>query len=345
MSRAVSIFLRSFDESVRKGYVRLFPGDPDKSAELLNWRSHANPHGESKFAVATDRGEVVGMIALIPTRLRGPAGDCLGYQAVDTAVDPAYRGQGLFVKMGAVAQDPSMLGGDVLWGFPNANAAPGWYGRLGWTHFGAVPLLLRPLRSGFLFGRLHPKLRSIDVPLIRNRKMETDCYSDGAQLAADFDELWGQVAPAFGITVDRSGAWLRWRLLDKPGADYRCVGLKSDDGKLGSFVATKVADKHGGRLCYVMEALSLPKRTRDLSRMLLAELALAACNGAEAALAWCPKHTPNYAAYRRAGFVPVPPRVRPVEINFGARALRPQSAAAAGADAAWYVSFLDSDTN
>ena len=105
MSRAISISLRSFDESVRKGYLRLFPGDPDKSAQLLNWRSHANPHGEAKFAVATDRGEVVGMIALIPTRLRGLAGICLGYQAVDTAVDPAYRGQGLFVKMGAVDMD------------------------------------------------------------------------------------------------------------------------------------------------------------------------------------------------------------------------------------------------
>ncbi|HKP33644.1 MAG TPA: GNAT family N-acetyltransferase, partial [Sphingomicrobium sp.] len=198
MRRAISISLRSFDESVRKAYLRLFPGDPDKSAALLAWRSHANPHGETKFAVATDDGEVVGMIALIPTRLRGPTGECLGYQAVDTAVDPAYREQGLFVKMGALAQDPSVLGGDILWGFPNANAAPGWYGRLGWTNFGAVPLLMRPLRSGFLFGRLHPRLRSIDVPLIRNRKMETDRYTDGAQLAADVDQLWRQVAPGLG---------------------------------------------------------------------------------------------------------------------------------------------------
>ena len=345
MNRAISISLRSFDESVRKGYLRLFAGDPDKSSELLNWRSRANPHGETKFAVASEGDEVVGMIALIPTLLRGPTGDCLGYQAVDTAVDPAYRGQGLFVKMGAVAQDPSMLGGDVLWGFPNANAAPGWYGRLGWMNFGAVPLLMRPLRSGFLFGRLHSKLGSIDFPLIRNHKVEANRYTDGAPLAADFDQLWRQAAPGFGIAVDRSGAWMRWRLLDKPGEDYRCVGFKSDDGTLSSFVATKVAYKHGGRLCYVMEALCLPKKTRDLSRMLLAELALAARDGAEAALDWCPKHAPNYVAYRRAGFVPVPPRLRPIEINFGARALRPESAAAAAADDAWYVSFLDSDTN
>ena len=117
MNRAISISLRSFDESVRKGYLRLFPGDPDKSSELLNWRSHANPHGETKFAVATEGDEVVGMIALIATRLRTATAECLGYQAVDTAVDPAYRGQGLFVartymaKMGGAVAASNVDGG------------------------------------------------------------------------------------------------------------------------------------------------------------------------------------------------------------------------------------------
>jgi hypothetical protein len=63
------------------------------------------------------------------------------------------------------------------------------------------------------------------------------------------------------------------------------------------------------------------------------------------ALAWCPKSAPNYAAFRKAGFVPVPPRLRPIEINFGARALHQRYAAAAANGASWYVSFLDSDTN
>jgi hypothetical protein len=79
--------------------------------------------------------------------------------------------------------------------------------------------------------------------------------------------------------------------------------------------------------------------------MLLAELSGAARQGAEAALAWCPRAAPNYRAYRKAGFLPVPARLRPIEINFGARSLTPESEAAAAPDARWYVSFLDSDTN
>ena len=84
---------------------------------------------------------------------------------------------------------------------------------------------------------------------------------------------------------------------------------------------------------------------RDLARLLLSELARAARSGAEVALAWCPKSAPNYGVYRKAGFFPVPPRLRPIEINFGARALRAECAAAAAAETPRYVSFLDSDTN
>jgi hypothetical protein len=340
----IGVSLRDYDESIVEAYRTLFPGDADKSPELLKWRFQDNPHGPARFAVATRDELVVGMIALVPTRLGNAPGGRRGFQAIDTIVDPSCQGRGLFVKMGSLAQDPAMLGGDVLWGFPNANASPGWYGRLGWTNFGPAPLLMRPLRSSFIFGRVHPKLRAIDVPLIRKQPLSA-AYDGGPDFASDAGALWQRIAPQFGIGVDRSSEWLRWRLFDKPGANYRCVGMKAGAGQIEAFVATKLAEKHGSRLCYVMEALAAPERSADLTAMLLAELSSAARRGAEAALAWCPRGAPNYPAYRRAGFLPVPEQLRPIEINFGARALTPKSAGAAAAGARWYVSFLDSDTN
>lgn len=345
MDSDITVALRDYDDSIVAAYQRLFPGDPDKSPELLNWRFGSNPHGRARFAVATRSGQPVGMIALVPTRLANASGSALGFQAIDTIVDPSCQGRGLFVKMGSLAQDPAILAGDVLWGFPNANASPGWFGRLGWTSFGPVPLLIRPLRSSFLLGRFHPTLRAIDVPFIRERTQDGFVYESGEQLRGDFDSLWARVSARFGIAVERGGEWMRWRLFDKPGADYRCIGMRSAIGELDAFVATKIADKHGGRLCYVMEAIAAPGRTAGLTRMLLAELSLAAGQGAEIALAWCARTDPNYRAYRRAGFMPLPARLRPIEINFGARALTAESAFAASGKADWYVSFLDSDTN
>jgi GNAT superfamily N-acetyltransferase len=345
VSSETSTSLCDYGDLIAEAYQALFPGDPHKSDELLNWRFRLNPHGSARFAVARRSDRVVGMVALIPTRLRNAPGTAQGYQAIDTVVDPSCRGQGIFVKIGSLAQSPAALGGELLWGFPNANASPGWYGKLGWTNFGPVPLLMRPLRSSFLFESVHPMLRWIDAPLIRPRTLNSMAYQSGSQLSTDFEAFWRRIAPQFGIAVDRSGDWMRWRLFDKPGADYRCVGMKSDVGELEAFVASKITDKHGARLAYVMEAVAVPGRTADLARMLLAELSGAARQGAEAALAWCPRAAPNYRAYRKAGFLPVPARLRPIEINFGARSLTPESEAAAAPDARWYVSFLDSDTN
>jgi hypothetical protein len=340
----ISISLCDFDQSIEKARRALFADDPARSAQLLNWRSRS-PHGPPRFVVASRGDSVAGMIAFVPTRLCNAPGQGQGYQAIDTVVHPSFRGRGLFVEMGMLAQDSAALGADILWGFPNANASPGWYERLGWTNFGPVPLLMRPLRSSFFVARFHPRLRVLDLPLIRKRKGEPTVYESPERLSADFEGLWRRASANFGIAVDRGGEWMRWRLIDRPGADYRCVGMTAADGNLDAFVAVKVADKHGGRLCYVMEAISAPGCTGRLTQMLLAELGLAARRGAEIALAWCPRTAPNYAAYRKAGFLPVPARMRPIEINFGARALREEAAAATATGANWYVSFLDSDTN
>src|ERR1043165_9438989 len=99
--------------------------------------------------------------------------------------------------MGKAAQ--AELDRDVLCGFPNANAAPGWYGRLGWKNFGSVPLLIRPLRLSFLLGRMHLRFRALDFILVRARKVDAYVYSHGRELGRDFDRLWQRVAPRLGL--------------------------------------------------------------------------------------------------------------------------------------------------
>jgi hypothetical protein len=79
LSSAVRLSLSSFDDGVRQAYARLFPGDPDKSLEMLDWRFQRNPHGPARFAVAVADDIVVALIALVPTRLRSVAGQLLAY--------------------------------------------------------------------------------------------------------------------------------------------------------------------------------------------------------------------------------------------------------------------------
>jgi len=338
---AIEICVREFDPWVRDAYKKLFADDVDKTPELLHWRFLQNPHGPAKFVVAEHDGQPAGMIALIPTKLANLPDCGPVYQAIDTMVDLSFRGKGLFVEMGKIVHQS----GALVWGFPNRNAAPGWFGSLGWTNRGSVPLLMRPLRSGYFLARVHSRLRSVDLPLTQSRRSDGIAYDHGELMAAEVGQLWGKIRPAYGITVDRTSDWLNWRLMGKPNSEYRCVSHRSSEGDLAAFVASKISAKHGANICYVMEALCAEAGQKRLATLLRTEMSNALAAGAEVALAWCPTFAPSYRSLRSAGFLPVPARMRPIEINFGFRVLDGDCSAANAPTARWYVSYLDSDTN
>lgn len=345
----LSFDVRRLDEAIEQAYPRLFPEEADqKSRDLLDWRFRRNPHGPGHFAVAADAGragDIVGMIALIATRLRMPGGAVPAVQAVDTVVDPHHRGQGLFVKLGrAVHGGSAEHGGQVAWGFPNSNAAPGWFGKLEWRNFGTVPFLFRPLRSGYFLKRISPLLGSLNLPLASRRAKPGPSAAPVERFDAAFTDLWRDFAAGIGCGVDRDADYLNWRLAEHPGAAYRTVADRDAAGPIRAFASTCLLDKHGGRICYVMEAMSRPSDEARLVQLLKSEIARAAAGGADVALAWCPPDAPNRQCYRRAGFLPLPERLRGIAIHFGARRIGPAAPDEVEDARSWYLSYLDSDT-
>ena len=78
--------------------------------------------------------------------------------------------------------------------------------------------------------------------------------------------------------------------------------------------------------------------------MLAEALRRMAAAGADAALSWCFPHSPNHGAYTRLGFLPLPERVRPIELHVGVRPLDASLAGLLGRRESWYLSYCDSDT-
>ena len=335
-------------EAVLAAHRRFFPDNPTGDSDTLRrWRFERNPHGPAQFALAIDRranDRIVGMIILQATRLRRGDDILQAYQAIDTIVDPDYRGHGIFVGLGNVAHQQLVAqGAQFLWGFPNENAAPGWFGRLGWSNFGTAPFVFRPLRTGYLLRRVSPALAWLDLPLARHRPLPHD-VAVLPHIPEEASAMWReQMLDGETIGVDRTADWLTWRLFDRPSSLYRTFGLRAGRGDLTALVSTCVVEKHGGTIVYVMEALARAGHTKDLSRLLRVAMAEAARQGAEVALGWCATTAPNRTAYRRAGFFDLPDRLRPVTIGFGARALG-SAALPHDEGRSWYLSYLDSDT-
>ena len=152
---AIELDVRAYDAEIRAAYVRLFPDSETKDEVTLDWRFADNPHGRAFFALAHSEGQIAGMIGLIPAVFVVDGREVVGLQAVDTIVDPAFRGKALFVRMGkAIYEHTAVHQADFVWGFPNEQAARGWYGRLEWTHLGMVPFMMKPLRTGYVLRRI-----------------------------------------------------------------------------------------------------------------------------------------------------------------------------------------------
>ena len=296
----------------------------------VEWAFRNNP---APFAVARNNGQIVGISGYIQSRMQFGSETGIAFQAVDSFVSESMRGKGIFTQLArAYDAHAASSGGDLIWGFPNDNAAPAWFGKLGWHSHGQVPFLIKPLRAGFFCRKLRLPL---DFPLTRARDQN---LSSIAEVGEWGDALWDLAAPDIHVGTVRDRAFLNHRLFNGPQAEqYRVVA--SPDNTAPAIVATREAEKHGGRIAYVMEALG----GLSLEPLVMSELGRLASRGVELALAWSFPWSPNYHTLRKAGFVPLPERLRPIHIWFGSR---PKSGLSTLADdkGQWYLSYLDSDT-
>lgn len=299
-------------------------------AAAVNWSFAQNP---LPFAIARSGGRIVGLSAYIRSRMTFAGRSGWALQAVDSYVDATARGKGVFSRLArAYEEHAQSLGADLIWGFPNDNAAPAWFDKLGWYRHGQVPMLIKPLRTGYVLRKL---CIPFDFPMSWSRDQQLPAIPDIGSWA---DEMWMRTASGIGCGTIRNGAFLRHRLFDSPAAaGYRVVADTSSGS--ASLVATCEAEKHGGRIAYLLEAIG----GSSAKELLMSELGRLRDRGVELVLAWCFPWSPNAGMLRSAGFLSLAEPLRPIRIWFGSR---PQTeiARCANLRKQWYLSYLDSDT-
>jgi GNAT superfamily N-acetyltransferase len=316
--------------------------------DALRWQYLENPTRELLVDLAVSGERIAGIYAVQPAFVRVRGVRMLAAQSVDTLVDSDFRGRGLFTKTAeAVYQRVRNRGGAFVYGFPNANSAPGFFRKLGWLSLDPVPFLVKPLSTAFIasklpFGRWLSRLPDLRLPIAGPRLQAAQELRPVTEFGPELDQLWTRFASGVTVAVDRSAAYLQWRLT-KPGEQYQCLGVYEEE-KLVAFCAYTTVDKHGGRIGYVIELLYDLGR-HEVGAALLAEcLCRMASDGADAVLAWSFGHSPNAKAYSKVGFVALPEKLRPIELHAGVRPLDESLSEVLRDRRNWYVSYCDSDT-
>jgi len=330
-----------------EAFARLFEQEGfQRRPTYLQW-AFSTGSRNGLVALARDRSannKIVGLLGLLPSQVVCARDSLKAYLAVDLVVDPGYRGRGLFMGLGQIAlEGAERLGAKLVWGFPNEAAAHGWFNRFGWVNVGPVPLMVRPLRSGFFLRRISPWLGKFDIQTFvpKARRGVQICEID--TFGSNIDKLWHAFSRQVGCCQERDAVWLNWRINRHPLNTYRTVAIFDSDGCISAFVTSRLSKKGDDSILYIMEAMcDVEGNDKVLVELLNHELFIAAEQGAGAALSWCRANAPNYPHYRRSGFLPVPARVRPRSSFMGVRLLgdQPQDVDFQN----WYISYLDLDT-
>lgn len=229
--------------------LRRFCGQPAREARS-RWLYEQAPDGPAHVFVAEDgkKNEIACGYAIVPMRFVGPAGRLRVGQAVDGLVHPAYRRQKLFQRV--VTYALAQVGGqfDFLVGFPNEKSVgamlkTGWQ-KINYLSSWSLPLSGRAIASRLLSegrGRtlvgtaLHPLVAARNRWLSLRAGAKLECVPLTSECSLDFATALDEVQDANGVNLPRTPRFIRWRLLDPPGAPYRVQGLSYDHELSGYF--------------------------------------------------------------------------------------------------------------
>lgn len=330
--------------------------DSPKDLSGLEWQYLRNPAGGGIAAFSIDTaaskvGVVAAIYAVFPVRFVVNGHEVTSAQSLDTLTDAAYRGRGLFLIQAQQVYDRCRSMGMVMvYGFPNANSAPGFFRKLGWQPLGPVPFMIKPLRSRYFAARV-PIIGSLlklapDVGL-RNPIVVGRSPQLPVERLHNFDEssdaIWREYVSSCDVAIVRDATYLNWRFFEKPGG-YEVYGCRDEAGRLRAFAVLAIREKHGGRIAYLMEVLHDDGGENAARSCLEHIIARARAERCDALLAWNLEHSRNHSLLREVGFLNMPERFRPIELHFGVLPLEDKFAGIVSNRKSWYLSYCDSDT-
>lgn len=330
-------------DDIKRIFVRNgFPRTTTYNQHIYRARLGAN----ARCCLCYDSEELAGMYAVVPARFKIGGSFLLSYQSLDTIVDQDYRGQKLFQKTALTLYTNLENEGECLvYGFPNVNSFSGFRKYLDWKFLDPVPFLIRPISLSYFIKSnvLSHLLSFIRFPVFSFGSKRLKHFYEFPDLPG-LDALCEDFCQSYEVGVHRSLDYLRDRYKFAPEKRYQYIVLTDQASQLRGFGVFCVEEKHGGRIGYVMEVIAHHNDVKSLGK-LIGEI-VRQCNRARAdcVLAWCFNHSLPYKGYRSNLFVPIPERIRPVELHFGYRYRGGYYSSLLTHRRSWFISYSDSDT-
>jgi hypothetical protein len=227
----------------RRAFAAADPHAAPRDLGAWRWRFERNPDGASVMLCLDPEGRVVAQFAASRAQFAHAGERLCGGQALDSFVDPAWRGlarSGAFVRTGlAFAERFGGEGGGrsaFLWGLPAPAARRIGAARLGYgfvrsvLQLAAAPARVRPRAAG-----------AIEV-----RELE--------RFDGEFDAFFEAQAQGRGTIAVRDARRLQWRYRERPGAHYAVAEARAG-GRLAGWAVTCAGSLAGREATLLVDLL------------------------------------------------------------------------------------------
>lgn len=328
-----------------------------KSLDHLQWQYIDGPTTLPPLAAlglaseSDPDGELAGIYAVFRSHFLCNGITVPACQSLDTLTSQGFRGRGLFNNLAKIVYDRCREEGvGFVYGFPNGNSAHGFFNKLKWINLDPVPFLIKPLNLSYFVKKLPlPYVVKSRIPIVRLGVKSKNIPSGfeirrNIEYGSDYDGLWRDFCRDLVLALDRSPDYMNWRLRRKPEGNYKNIACYDSNGVLTAICIYTIAEKHGGRIGYVMDLMNLPAAKNHATLCLRLALSEINAKGADAVLAWNFENSPNSRSYREAGFFSMPEIIRPIELHFGVGVFDSSLKDVVSKRENWYISYLDSDT-
>jgi hypothetical protein len=264
----------NIDELIELAHSYYKDRDVNKK-EYLEWQYLQNPAGKAFLYTSRENntGEIAGQYIVIPVIFNRSGEKISGSIALNLLTKPKFRRNGLFPLM-VSATHKECKEKDVLFtiGMPNHQSYPGLTQKLGFSHLGDIPLLIKPFNIFRLiksyFNRSkeekHGGVIKLDVIPNHNIKLlDFERKSDEIKI----NEFWDLVKFDYPLSTYKDYIYLKWRYYDLPTREYYVLYYENNN-KIEGLIILKAEKIWGFNVGMIMD-LIIKDNDKKIARELL----------------------------------------------------------------------------
>ena len=318
-----------------------------------NWQYKELPTGKSFAYVAWDAEKIIGYYHVPIYRCSINGEEKLIGNIQDVAVNPNYRGIGLFRQLAEFAnKDLDKSEVDLIYTFPNNKSIRTFLKYNDFKVVSAVPAYIRPVNSG---GILRSKINLLGLEkiagwfadgfvnlLASNPKLANAQIERITEITDEVEAIFSAYSMQFPNHLIRDKAWLDWRYLKSVRGKHHILGVR-EAGKLTAVLVLKEDEMLGNPSLLIMDFAFANGNENSLLYLINQVRKKPEHVGSQFNLLFVSGLAPTLASFKKIGFYQIPEKVNPRLLNLLSRSSSEMKAEPLQTEKYWLLTLGDWD--